>query len=313
MGHHHHHVHAHGHDHEHGHQHHAITHFDKAFAIAVVLNFGFTVIEAIYALMANSMGLLADAAHNFGDVLGLLMAWGASWMLRRSSTERYSYGYKKLTILAALGNALLLILASALIIYEAIAKLLHPGDVQEIIVIIVALVGILINGGTALMFMKGSESDLNIKAAYLHLAYDALISVGVVLSGVIIFYTGWVLLDPIVGMLIVAAILVGTWSLLRNSVDLILGAVPHNVNQQGVREYLEKIPNVVAVHDLHIWGLSTQENALTAHLVMPNGALLDADFERINHDLLHHYKIGHVTLQVEKGDVENPCGQVGVC
>lgn len=305
--------HHHDHDHAHHHHHHAITRFDKAFAIAVILNFGFTLIEAVYAWIANSMSLLADAAHNFGDVLGLLMAWGASWMLRRNATERYSYGYKKLTILAALANALLLVLTSALIVYESINKLLYPTDLQETVVIVVALIGIVINGGTALLFMRGSEQDLNIKGAYLHLAYDALISVGVVVGGIIIFYTGWVWLDPVIGLGIVVAILVGTWGLLRNSVDLILGAVPYGIDQQAVRAYLEKIPHVTAVHDLHIWGLSTQENALTAHLVMPQETLTDADFKRINHDLLHHHKIGHVTLQVEKGEVENPCGQVSAC
>lgn len=310
MAHHHHHHHVHNHDHHHSP---AVMQFDKAFAISVALNLAFTVTETVYALIANSMGLLADAAHNLGDVLGLLMAWAASWMLRRNATERYSYGYKKLTILAALGNALILVLTSALIVYESISKLLHPIAVQEHIVIIVALIGIFINGGTALLFMKGKNDDLNIKGAYLHLLYDALISVGVVVSGIVIYLTGWIRLDPIVGLLIVIAILMGTWGLLRNSVDLILGAVPHGIDQQKVRTYLEKIPGVVAVHDLHIWGLSTQENALTAHLVMPDGGLADADVVRINQDLKCHFQIHHVTLQVEKGQVEDPCGQTKIC
>jgi len=304
--------HSHGHDHAHSH-HHGVKRFDKAFAIAVILNISFTLLEVFYALAANSMGLLADAAHNFGDVLGLLMSWGATLMLRRNASERYSYGYKKLTILAALGNALLLVFGSALIIYESILKLIHPVVVEEIIVIVVALVGIVINGGTALLFMKGQETDLNIKSAFLHLAYDAFLAAGVVVSGIIIYYTGLDRLDPFVGLAIVAVILIGTWSLLRDSVNLILGAVPHGINQEAVLNYLEKIPGVTAVHDLHIWGLSTQENALTAHLVMPNGPLSDADYKQVNHHLMQDYRIQHVTLQIEKGDVEHPCGQATVC
>lgn len=307
-GHHHHHA----HHTEHHHHHHPVATFNRAFAIAVALNLIFTIVEAVYGVLANSMGLLADAAHNLSDVLGLLMAWGASWLLKRSPTEKYSYGFKKTTILAALGNALLLVLTSAVIIYESIDKLLHPVAIAETTVVVVALIGIAINGATALLFMRGQD-DMNIKGAFLHLAYDALISVGVVIAGITIFFTKWTWLDPLVGLIIVIVILWGTWDLLRQSVDLILGAVPHGINQNNVKDYLTNLNGVEAVHDLHIWGLSTQETALTAHLVMPAGHLSDEDFEKINDHLQDHFKINHVTLQVEQGSSHNPCGQMHVC
>jgi len=300
---HHHHNHNHGHNQE----------FNTAFAIAALLNLIYTIVQASYAIHTHSMSLLADAGHNLGDVCGLLMAWGASVLLTKVAAERYSYGYKKLTILSAIANALILVFSSAIIIYESISKLLSPVLINEPVVMVVAAIGILVNGGTALLFMRGREHDLNIKSAFLHLADDALISLGVLLAAVIVHFTGWLRLDPLVGLAIVAVILWNTWGLLRHSVDLILGAVPYNVDAQAVRKYLSEIAGVTAVHDLHIWGLSTQENALTAHLVMPEITLSDADFERINHILKHDFKINHVTLQVEKGDTKNPCGQALTC
>ncbi len=307
------HQHSHDHgDHHHDH-HHAPANFNNAFFLAVILNLAFTVIEAIYAYAAHSTSLLADAGHNLGDVFSLLMAWGANILMQRAATEKYSYGYKKMTLLAALANALLLVLASAVVIFESINKLLHPVAVNEIIVIVVALIGMAINGGTALMFLRGQEHDLNIKAAYLHLAADALISISVAATGAIILFTNWWWLDPVVGILIVLVIMRSSWALLRGSVDLLLGAVPHGVNHQQVRDYLTTLSGVEAVHDMHIWALSTQEIALTAHLVMPNGALSDTDYSQINHILEHKFKINHVTLQVEKGQMDNPCGQAEVC
>jgi len=303
--------HSHSHD---GHSHHPIpSSFNTAFAIAVGLNLAFTLIEAFYAVAANSMGLLADAGHNLGDVLGLSLAWGASVLVSRGATEKYSYGFKRTTILAAIINALILVGTSAIIAYESIYKLLNPSEVHEITVIIVAFIGILINGGTALLFMRGSHADLNIKGAFLHLAYDALISFGVVVAGIVIMFTAWDWLDPIAGLGIVVIILLGTWGLLRDSVNLILDAVPHNIDQQSVRRYLCKLPNVFAVHDLHIWGLSTNEIALTAHLVMPNKTLSDEDFQKINTELKEQFAINHVTIQVEQGTTEDPCGQANVC
>ena len=307
------------HHHHHGHHHHSHDHMpsnqsiNKAFAWSVILNLGFTVVEIIYALLANSMSLLADAGHNFSDVIGLLFAWGASWLLTKPAGRRYSYGYKKSTILAALANALLLILASGMIAYESILRLIHPVRIDEKLVIIVALVGILINGGTALLFMRGRESDLNIKAAFLHLASDALIAAGVVLTGVMIYYVHWLWLDPVVGLMIVLAILVGTWGVLRDSINLIMDAVPMGLDHFEVQEYLSHIQGVTAIHDLHIWGLSTRETALTAHLVMPDDMLSDEDYLRISRELKERFKINHVTLQVEKGSLEHSCEQIETC
>lgn len=300
-----------GHHHDHGHGHsHAPKSFNLAFALAAGLNLAFTAIEAVYALLAHSMSLLADAGHNLGDVMGLLLAWGASYLLTKPATKRYSYGYKRTSILAAIINALLLVATCAIITYESIHKLFAPAPVNEWMVIIVALIGIAINGGTALLFMKGQD-DLNIKGAFLHLASDALVSLGVVIAGLVILKTGAYWIDPAVGIVIVVIIMAGTWGLLRHSVDLILDAVPKNINRKGVENYLQKVPGITAIHDLHIWGLSTNEVALTAHLIMPEGSLTDEQYAKINEDLHHDFKINHVTIQVESG--EGQCSQEKAC
>lgn len=305
MGHHH---HGSGHSHDHAH-HHAPESFNLAFGLAVGLNLAFTIIEAIYAVMANSMSLLADAGHNLGDVLGLLFAWGASFLLTKAATKKFSYGYKRTSILAALLNSLILVGTSAIIAYESVNKLIHPQHVSEWIVIIVALIGIFINGGTALLFMRGHKDDLNIKGAFLHLAYDAIISFGVVVAGLIILYTGWMWLDPVVGLLIVAMILWGTWGLLRDSTSLLLDGVPHTINRTKVLAFLEAIEGVKAVHDLHIWGLSTKDAALTCHLVMPERRFTGKDYHDLHHDLAHKFNISHSTIQVESGNSDIDCGQ----
>ncbi|MBV8802261.1 MAG: cation transporter [Gammaproteobacteria bacterium] len=278
-----------------------------AFSIAVTLNFAFTLFQMGFAFVANSMSLMADAIHNFGDVFGLILAWGANWLLTKPARKRYSYGYKRTTILAALTNALILVATSAVISYQSIYKLLHISTVNEMIVIIVALVGIAINSGTAILFMRGAHDDLNIKGAFLHLLGDALISFGVVLSAIVIYFTHWLWLDPLIGLCIVLIIIWGTWGLLRDSVRLILDAVPHYIDQQGIQTYLRGLSGVTAVHDLHIWGLSTKEIALTAHLIMPNERLTDADFLEINNILKKKFRIDHATLQVEAGNQEFPC------
>ncbi len=314
-----HHAHKHSHDHEHesghGHSHaHPIPQsFNLSFAIAIIFNFAFTIFQAIYAIIANSMSLLADAAHNFGDVFGLVLAWGASWLMTRPANKRYSYGYKRTSIIAALTNALILVATSTLITYESIHKLLNLTQVNEKIIIVVAMIGIIINGSTAMLFMKGAHDDLNIKGAFLHLAGDALISIGVVISAVIILYTKQIWIDPLVGLLIVVIILAGTWGLLRDSVRLLLDAIPRHIDQHGIETWLKKIPGVQAVHDLHIWGLSTKEVALTVHLIMPEKQLSDEDFIKINVDLKKIFRIDHATIQVEKGSSEFPCQQIGAC
>lgn len=284
-----------------------------SFALTVLLNSGFVLAEVMYAFIAHSMSLLSDAVHNFGDVLGLLMSWGASFLATKPSKQRYSYGYKKLTILAALANALLLVFTSALIVYESINKLSNPVPINEIIVMVVAFIGMLINGGTALLFMRQQQSDLNIKSAFLHLAYDALIALGVVLAGAIVYFTAWQWVDPVVGLIIVGIIAFGSWNLLRRSVELILGAVPYGIDQKAIATYLKKLPGVEAIHDLHIWGLSTQETALTAHLVMPCDRLSDQAYQQINETLADQFQIQHVTLQVEQGQRKFPCSQGSIC
>ncbi len=284
-----------------------------SFALAVMLNLSFVFVEVGYGFIAHSVSLLSDAVHNFSDVLGLLMSWGANLLVKKRATQRYSYGYKKLTILAALANALLLVLTSALIVYESINKLNNPVKVDETLVMVVAFIGVLINGGTALLFMKQRASDLNIKSAFLHLAYDAFIALGVVLAGAAVYFTGWQLIDPIVALVIVAIISWGSWNLLRRSVELILGAVPYEVSQEAVYNYLKKLPGVQEVHDLHIWGLSTEQTALTAHLIMPKGGLSDKEYLQINQVLAKQFHIQHVTLQVEQGQKSYPCAQSLIC
>jgi cobalt-zinc-cadmium efflux system protein len=303
----------HNHDHSHKHPHGYSQSLTFAFGLSITLNLIFVFFQITFSVLASSMSLLADAAHNFGDVFGLILAWGANWLLARPARKRYSYGYKRTTILAAIANALILFATSALIVYESIYKLLHITPVNEITVMVVALIGIFVNGGTALLFMRGAQDDLNIKGAFLHLLGDAFISIGVVVSAIAIYFTHWLWLDPIVALFIVIIILWGTWGLLRNSVSLILDAVPHYIDQHGVTDYLSQLPGVKAVHDLHIWGLSTKEIALTAHLVMPEHKLTDADYEKINATLKEKYRINHVTIQVENGSLEYPCVRSEVC
>jgi cobalt-zinc-cadmium efflux system protein len=311
------HDHDNGHDHSHGsghsHAHHAPQSFNMAFAIAVLCNLSFTCFEAIYALVANSMGLLADAAHNFGDVFGLVLAWGANWLLTIPARKRYSYGYKRTTILAAVANALILVASSAVIAYESIQKLFNITAVNEYLVIIIALVGIAVNGGTALLFIKGANDDLNIKGAFMHLMSDALVAIGVVVAGIAIYYTGYMWIDPIVGLLIVITILWGTWGLLRDSIRLILDAIPRHIDYQAVTRFLESLPDVKAVHDLHIWGLSTKEVAITAHLVMASDHQSDVDYKHINTVLKDKFKINHVTIQVEMENSDYLCIRCETC
>lgn len=303
---------THHHDHHHTHSH-VPRSFNAAFAIAISVTLTYTIAEAGYGLKIGSMSLLADAAHNLGDVLGLVLAWIANWLLSIPARKRYSYGFKRTTIIAALANAVILVATSALIAYESIFKLFNLSALNENVIIVIALIGIAVNGGSSLLFMRGAEHDLNIKSAFWHLFADMLLLVGVVISAIIIKFTGWFWVDPVVGLLIVLVVLWGTWSLLRDSVHLILDAVPHYIDHAGVKSYLHQLPGVKTVHDLHIWGLSTKEVALTAHLVMPDQHLSDADFKEINHVLHEKFRISHVTLQVEKGSIDDPCLRSEIC
>ncbi len=294
------------HDHS-GHSH-APASFGRAFAIGIVLNTGFVVVEATFGILSGSLALVADAGHNLSDVLGLVLAWGASVLVRRLPTARRTYGLRRTSILAALFNAVFLLVAIGIIAWEALGRFRHPEPVAGGTVIWVALVGIVINTATALLFMAGRKDDLNIRGAFLHMAADAGVSLGVVLAGIAILLTGWQWLDPVVSLLIVVVILLGTWGLLRDSVNLALDAVPENIDMDAVTAYLVALPGVTEVHDLHIWAMSTTETALTAHLVIPDGENGDALLARTCAELHDRFGIEHATMQIEHGDPAHPCG-----
>jgi cobalt-zinc-cadmium efflux system protein len=300
MGNHAHHDHD-GHAHKRGgHSHvHAPKDFGAAFALGTALNLGFVVIEVIYGVFANSLALVADAGHNFGDVLGLVMAWAATVLARRVPSRTYTYGLRRGTILAALGNAMLLLVAVGAIAVEGVRRLIAPGQVAGITVIVVAAIGIVINGLTAWLFASGRKQDINLRAAFLHMAYDALVSVGVVVAGGVIVVTGWSRLDPIVSLAVAAVILFGTWRLLRDSVGMSLDAVPAGISPDDVAAFLKGQPGIVAIHDLHIWPMSTTETALTCHCLMPAGHPGDEFLVRLAHQLQGRFGIGHATIQVE--------------
>ncbi|ACK70967.1 cation diffusion facilitator family transporter [Gloeothece citriformis PCC 7424] len=304
--------HNHNHNHNHDHNHHA-PNFNRAFIIGTILNVGFVVIEAGFGFLTNSLALLADAGHNFSDVLGLLLAWGASWLTSRRPTARYTYGFRRSSIFAALINGILLFVALIFITIEAVQRLANPVPISEMTIIIVALIGVVINTITALLFMSGRKGDLNIRGAFLHMAADALISVGVVLAGIAMMVTGWLWFDPVVSLIIVVVIAVGTWNLLQESVNLALDAVPTGINPQAVRTYLRELPGVMAVHDLHIWAMSTTEPVLTVHLVMPEGNPGDEFLSRINEELDHNFGIEHTTIQIESDHLNSSCSQRFCC
>ena len=303
----------HGHDHHAGEGHgghahsHAPADFGRAFLFGIILNTGFVVVEAVYGWLSGSMALIADAGHNLSDVLALILAWGASIAAKKPASERFTYGYKSSTILAALANAGLLLLAIGAILFETLHRIAEPAPVAGETMVIVAGIGILINGGTALLFMRG-QHDINIRGAFLHMAADALVSLGVVVAGVAIIWTGRQWIDPAVSLGIVLVIAWGTWGLLKDSVAMSMLAVPKGISESKVRAYLSGLPGVEAVHDLHIWPMSTTETALTAHLVMPGGHPGDAFLRDLAHGLEHDHRIGHVTVQVEHTRAECAAG-----
>lgn len=304
------HSHSHAHDHadhqhsSHAHSHgpgghvHAPANFGPAFAIGIALNTIFVIVEAIYGYTSNSTALIADAGHNLSDVLGLVVAWIAVVLSKRPPSARYTYGLRGSSILAALFNAVFLLIAVGAIGWEAILRLLNPEPVAEMTVIIVATIGIAINGFTAWLFASGSKNDLNIRGAYLHMAADAGVSAGVVIAAIVIMFTGWLWLDPVTSLVIVAVIVWGTWGLLRDSTAMSLDAVPPGIDPVAVRQYLERRPGVTQVCDLHIWPMSTTEVALTCHLVMPSGHPGDAFLLQAAHQLNEEFNIQHTTIQI---------------
>lgn len=295
------------HGHSHGHVNsHVPTDFGRTFLIAASLNMLFIVAEVIYGLKANSLALLADAGHNFSDVIGLLLAWGAWWLSKRKPSARYTYGLRSTSILAALGNAILLLVAVGGIAWEAFERFSAHQPIASTTVMAVAGLGIVINGLTAWMFSKG-QHDLNVKGAFLHLAADALVSLGVVVAGFVMSKTGWFWIDPITSLAIVVVIMLSTWGLLRDSVNLALHAVPAGIHMDEVRQYLMDQSGVISVHDLHVWGMSTTETALSAHLVMSSGHPGDAFLEELADGLHTRFSIEHTTIQIELGNGRMEC------
>jgi cobalt-zinc-cadmium efflux system protein len=309
MAHHHdhdHHDHAHGdgHGHDHGHSHghvghsHAPDHFGFAFAAGVTLNTVFVVAELVFGYAANSLALISDAVHNFSDVISLLLAWGAMWLAGKQPTHRHTYGYRRASILAALFNAGLLLIAVGGIAVEAINRIQEPAAVAGWTVVVVAALGILVNGGTALLFMRGRHGDLNIRGAYLHMAADAGVSFGVVVAALVIMATGWLWVDPAISLGIAAVVLASGWGLAKDSVNLALDGVPKGIELAKVKDYLVRLEGVTELHDLHIWAMSTNETALTAHLVRPAG-FNDAFLHGVCEQLSLRFNIHHATLQIE--------------
>lgn len=304
---------AHGHPHEHGHAHghggghsHAPVSFGRAFAIGIALNSGFVVVEAIYGYASGSMALVADAGHNLSDVLGLVAAWTAATLSKRAPTPRFTYGLRGSSILAALFNAVFLLIAVGAIAWEAVLRLINPEPVAGITVMVVAGIGIAINGITAFLFASGRKGDLNIRGAYLHMVADAAVSAGVVLAGLAILSTGWNWLDQLTSLIISGLIVWGTWGLLRDSTAMSLGAVPAGIDPAAVRFYLEQCAGVTQVHDLHIWPMSTTDVALTCHMVIPAGHPGDAYLAGVAQRLHREYGIEHATIQVETAPA-SPC------
>jgi len=297
---------------EHNHNHsHVQFDYNKAFAFGIILNTIYIIVEFVFGLRINSMALIADAGHNLSDVLGLLLAWGASYLARTSTTHRRTYGLRKSTILAAFFNAIILLIAVGAISIEAIRKIIEPQPIGGITMMIVAGIGVVINTLTALLFLKGKENDINIKGAFLHMAADAGVSLGVVAAGLVITYTNWLWLDPAISLLIVFVITIGTWGLLKDSFMLSMDAVPDKINVPKVKQYLTSLPTVKDIHDLHIWGMSTTETALTAHLVVEKFPADNQLVETINTKLHDEFGIEHPTIQLELKSETNNCEKCG--
>ncbi len=298
----------HNHDHSKGHHHHpSPNNQGRVFFMTIVLNMTFVIIEFAYGFITNSTALIADAGHNISDVLGLMLAWGAIILTRKAPSKRYTYGLRSTSIMAAVANAMLLLVACGAITMEAIDRFSQPPAVAGLTVSIVAAVGIVINGLSAWLLMRGSKEDLNIRGAYLHMAADAAVSLAVVIAGVAMFYTRWFMIDPIISLVIVIVIVIGTWSLLRDSLQLALSAVPANIDALAIDAYLRQLAGVTEIHDLHIWGLSTTESALTVHLVMPDGHPGDIFMDEIAETLEERFSIHHSTLQIEQGTTNHAC------
>jgi cobalt-zinc-cadmium efflux system protein len=296
--------HHHDHDHDH-HRHAAAENVGRAFLLGIALNLSFVAVEVVCGLLAHSMALVADAAHNFGDVLGLGLSWGATALARLKPSSRRTFGFRRSTIVASAANALILLFVTGGLTWESIRRLFEPGRPRGLTMIVVAIVGAVVNGVSALLFMRGREKDLNLRSAFLHLASDAALAVGVAIAGGVILLTGWLWVDPLVSIVLALTILLGTWSLMSKSLNLMLDAVPERIDPDEVRAFLGKLPEVVEVHDLHIWAMSTTETALTAHLVMPGAPCSPSFLSDACRQLHDRFGIEHSTLQIDPQ--EAPC------
>lgn len=288
---------------------HVTTDTNKAFLLSAALNTVFVIVEVIFGFLANSLALLADAGHNFVDVLTLLLAWGANTLANIKPTNRRTYGYRRATILAALFSSLALLGTMMMITHEAILRLQSTVEPQSILIIIVAAVGVIINFATAALFLGHKDSDLNVKGAFLHLLADGLVSVAVVLGGLIIFFTGWLLVDPILSLLIVVTIAYSGWGLLKDSFNLSIDAVPQNIDIEEVKTYLLNLPGVTDIHDLHIWAMSTTQVAMTAHILRESVNIDDDFLHQTTKELKDKFGIHHATIQIENGHCELNCQQ----
>jgi len=281
--------------------------YNRAFMIGVILNVIFVVIEAGYGIVAGSLALIADAGHNLSDVLSLLLAWGANLLAAKRPTQKRTYGFRRVTILASLLSALFLLVTLGGIAWESIGRFFNPEPVKGMIIITVAAIGVVINSITALLFISGKEHDLNIKGAYLHMAADAGVSLGVVIAGIAIMITGWLWLDPAISIFIVMIVLIGTWGLLRSAINLSIDAVPEGIDISEIKDYLTSLKNVSCTHDLHVWALSTTETALTAHLITTQDSMDNNFLIEIQQYLHDQFGIEHTTIQIEKETSENNC------
>jgi len=295
------------------HHHHAPPDYNRAFAAGVVLNVGFVIVEVVFGVLSDSLALLTDAGHNLSDVMGLLLAWGAAALAKKRPSPRRTYGYSRATIIASVFSGLLLMGAVGAIGWEAVGRLVEPPQPAGKTIMIVAAIGVVINTLTALFFLSGKDHDLNIRGAFLHMAADAVVSLGVVVSGALILFYGWNWVDPLISLLIAAVIFLSTWGLLRDSLNLAVDAVPKNVDPGAVREYLSGLPGVRELHDLHIWPMSTTDTALTAHLVMDIFPDNDQFLNDVAHTLEHSFSIMHPTIQLERFDSNVVCHQSEYC
>jgi len=286
---------------------HNVMNYNRSFAFGIALNIIFVIIEVIYGITADSMALIADAGHNLSDVISLLLAWGANLLASKRPTAYRTYGFRRATILASLISSVLLLFALGGITLETFERLFTPQSVDAITVITVAAIGVIINTVTALLFIKGQKHDLNIRAAYLHMAADAGISLGVVIIGIAILFTGWIWLDPVISLFIVVIILISTWALLKESINLSIDAVPQGIDMPGIQNYLSNLNNVNSIHDLHVWALSTTEVALTVHLVTDHNVINNQFLEEIQLYLHDNFDVGHSTIQIESAIDENSC------